>query len=700
MSREHPQSSGTPRLSILYSFPGIFGSPGVGWTAWNQVNELVESGHDVHLITTSVAKPVAGLASLRTTLTLAGRRVPHRLLGHLRSYSWHDWQTSHHVGRLSPDVIHVWPGSGLRTMTAAEVAGVPVVRECPNTHTEQAYEVVGREYAALGLTPSPGGSHTRDERRLAIERKEWDRATGLLVPSAPVAESFLARGIPADRLLRHRYGSTIQRTPRRSASDRPFTAVFLGRCEPRKGLHYALRAWRSAMSDIDGRFLIYGTFDPEYRAALSEDLEQPGVELRGFTDDPLSALEDGDVLLLPTVEEGSALVTYEAQAMGCVPLVSTAAGALLENDVHGLLHEPGDVNALASQIHRLATDPAELARLREAGIARADLSWRAASDALVAAYRKVLASPAESQPLTPDSISVAICTRDRPESLRVALQSIRENCEPLMEVIVVDSGSTTPEPEAVALAAGARYVRSDIPGLSIARNLALHTSDRPIIVYTDDDCCATPGWSEVLLRHFARPEVDVVTGYMRHHGHESVETSTSVYTRTAEGLDAGHGAIMAFRRERTIRLGGFDPTLGAGRRLAGAEDLDMFCRHLAAGGHIVHDPSCSVVHINTREGEDYAKLLLGYGLGLGALANKWVRLAPNTGRQIASIVLRRAVRQVVRPGTLDERRGRRALLRGILSGWASAARMRLVGPIFLDARPPKPVVLARADDLA
>ena len=30
------------------------------------------------------------------------------------------------------------------------------------------------------------------------------------------------------------------------------------------------------------------------------------------------------------VEEGSALVTYEAQVAGCVPLVSRAAGALLE----------------------------------------------------------------------------------------------------------------------------------------------------------------------------------------------------------------------------------------------------------------------------------------------------------------------------------------------------------------------------------
>ena len=72
--------------------------------------------------------------------------------------------------------------------------------------------------------------------------------------------------------------------------------------------------------------------------------------------------------------------------------------------------------------------------------------------------------------------------------------------------------------------------------------------------------------------------------------------------------DAGHGAIMAFRRERLVALGGFDPVLGAGRRLAGAEDLDMFCRILDDGAHIVYDPSCVVHHVHTRADDAYTVL--------------------------------------------------------------------------------------------
>ena len=64
---------GGERISILYSFPHALGAPGIGWTAWNQVNELVRAGHDVHLVAASIARPVHGLASVEH---VAGRCGP------------------------------------------------------------------------------------------------------------------------------------------------------------------------------------------------------------------------------------------------------------------------------------------------------------------------------------------------------------------------------------------------------------------------------------------------------------------------------------------------------------------------------------------------------------------------------------------------------------------------------------------------
>ena len=60
---------------------------------------------------------------------------------------------------------------------------------------------------------------------------------------------------------------------------------------------------------------------------------------------------------------------------------------MLDHDVHGLVHEPGDVATLTAQLDRLAVDPGALARLSSAAMAHApELSWAAASRSLVAAY--------------------------------------------------------------------------------------------------------------------------------------------------------------------------------------------------------------------------------------------------------------------------------------------------------------------------
>jgi glycosyltransferase involved in cell wall biosynthesis len=377
------------RISILYSFPHVFGAPGIGWTAWNQVNELVRAGHRVHLITASMSRPVDGLASLEMSLSLAGRRIPHRALGRDRALAWHDRVAARRVVGRQPDVVHVWPLGGVRTIAAAARLGIPSFREVPNTHTGNAYEVVARESARLGLTPRAGSSHAAHPVRLATEEREWATATALLVPSDAVAETFLARGFPPSRLRRHQYGCTPSAPISRPAPI-PLSgliAVFLGRVEPRKGLHTALDAWLASTASEHGKLLVFGAIDDEYRAVLAERLAHPSVELRGVTSAPMHELERADVLLLPSVEEGSALVTYEAQVAGAVPLVSTAAGAMLEHDVHGLLHEPGDVATLAAQLDRLDADPETLRRLRRGAMAHApELTWAAASRRLVEAY--------------------------------------------------------------------------------------------------------------------------------------------------------------------------------------------------------------------------------------------------------------------------------------------------------------------------
>lgn len=213
------------------------------------------------------------------------------------------------------------------------------------------------------------------------------------MPSNYARKEFLAEGFPSERLLQHRYGCDITLFSARSAGLRApgslFRAVFIGRGDSTKGLHVALEAWRLAALP-NAELLVAGSIQSEYGAALQDLLAMPTVKVLGFVTDIPGLLRTADVLVLPSWTEGSALVTLEAQASGCVPLVSAAAGALGRAGTDHLEHSVGSRTELAAQLATLASDPDLLATMSAQGTSQREfLSWDRAGEALLACYREV-----------------------------------------------------------------------------------------------------------------------------------------------------------------------------------------------------------------------------------------------------------------------------------------------------------------------
>jgi glycosyltransferase involved in cell wall biosynthesis len=385
-------------VRVLYSFPDGIGLPGIGTTAAEQVRGVAAAGADVVLFCTSVHMELPQNVRAVTTLSRGSLRVPHGAIGVERAYRYHDGRVAAAIRRdgAAYDVVHCWPKATIRTARAASGASIVCLREVPNTHTAYAFQVVAEERERLGLPPAAGHSHTFDERALEREEAEYAAADVLLVPSDYARRTFVERGVPAEKLLLHRYGyderqfHADRETPSQA---RPFTAIFVGRCEPRKGLHHALRAWFDSGASESGRFVICGSFEPDYRKLLDPMLDHPSVEIAGFVPDPAALMRESDVLLFPSIEEGSALVTYEAQACGCVLVVSEATGARCRHEIDGLIHAPGDVAALTAHLARVYRDRELLSRLRATSLGRIEeLTWTAAGAELARAYDGVLGS--------------------------------------------------------------------------------------------------------------------------------------------------------------------------------------------------------------------------------------------------------------------------------------------------------------------
>jgi len=191
----------------------------------------------------------------------------------------------------------------------------------------------------------------------------------------------------ADRVLVIRAGvDTAHFAPRVNGDRRPGSAagalriVCVGTLHEVKGQRHLVEACRLlAAGGVDVRCRLVG--DGEDRAMLEGAIAQAGlegrVELAGaLTRDQVAAeLAAADVLVAPSVptkqgrREGIPVVLMEAMSSGLPVVASRISGIpeLVEDGVSGLLAPPGDADALAAALRRLADDPELRGRLGAQG---------------------------------------------------------------------------------------------------------------------------------------------------------------------------------------------------------------------------------------------------------------------------------------------------------------------------------------------
>jgi L-malate glycosyltransferase len=157
--------------------------------------------------------------------------------------------------------------------------------------------------------------------------------------------------------------------------EHPLVGV-IARLQPEKGVANFLKAaTRVTPLFPEARFIIAG--DGPLRRELADLAEDLGLKSRvhflGFRSDASALMRFLDILVVPSLTEGSPLVTLEAMAAG-VPVVASAVGGIpdqMRHDKEGLLVSLDDTGALGDALLDLLRDPARARRLGEAGRRRA-----------------------------------------------------------------------------------------------------------------------------------------------------------------------------------------------------------------------------------------------------------------------------------------------------------------------------------------
>jgi glycosyltransferase involved in cell wall biosynthesis len=381
-------------MRILYSFPHKIGADRICYTAWQQVNRLVAAGVDVLAMPASLGRPLPVKAW--PTLARGKWRIPIKPLGKYRAFRLHDYIVARRLERLAReiDLVHVWPSGALETIKTAKRLGIPVVLERPNAHTRYAYETVRAECVRIGVQLHPSDEYNYRPEVLEREEEEFRLADALLCPSDFVVKTFREQRFDPAKLLRHAYGfdETIYHpdSHRRRVND-GLRMLFVGGCAVRKGVHFALEAWSRSPAQENGTFEIAGQFLPAYVEKLRPLLKHPSVKVLGHRNDVPELMRQSDILVLPTLEEGSPLVVAEGMASGCVPLVSEVCTEMCSHMQNSLIHSIGEVDTLSRHLTLLHEDRALLQRLRDACIAtRLQYTWTVATQKLVNAYQTAL----------------------------------------------------------------------------------------------------------------------------------------------------------------------------------------------------------------------------------------------------------------------------------------------------------------------
>jgi starch synthase len=210
-------------------------------------------------------------------------------------------------------------------------------------------------------------------RRTSVSSKIYEQADAIAVPSTAAARSFAAMGVSAQKVHVIPYGVRLENFyPTAEPAPRRFEVLFAGAAGLRKGVPYLLQAF-AALRHPHKRLRIAGAILPDLKAVL-ERLPREHVELLGVvSQDRLRDLMSvSHVLVLPSIEEGLALVQAQAMACGCPVICSTNTGGedLFTDGVEGFVVPIRDPAALADRMQQLADDPGLQETMRAAALQR------------------------------------------------------------------------------------------------------------------------------------------------------------------------------------------------------------------------------------------------------------------------------------------------------------------------------------------
>lgn len=230
-----------------------------------------------------------------------------------------------------------------------------------------------------------------------------------------------------------------------------------------------------------------------------------------------------------------------------------------------------------------------------------------------------------------EKFSVLICTYNRHELLKEALESlIEDTTEKPHEVIIVNGGDEKADQVINAFIGrhgiDLKLIKTINKNLAVSRNIGLSHCTGDFVAMTDDDAKVFSDWVTEMKRvHREHPEAGAVGGLVLGVNTESLVGKVADAITFPSWKEPRHvrtlpGVNISYKKETLKKIGFQDESLFRG------EDVDFNWRVLQTGQKIYYDPVIKVYHFHRPTLKGFLNQHYMYGRAYYLVRKKWPQM--------------------------------------------------------------------------
>ncbi|MDP2946840.1 MAG: glycosyltransferase family 4 protein, partial [Nanoarchaeota archaeon] len=352
-------------IDVVYVVASKLGTIGMGTAAYNAIKQLEHSelsykifcrGYNRKLELNNKNIISAGYLEY---LSLPLRFMEKKLHFKINPFGYINKKFGNFVLKNLPEckIYHTWPGISPESINKAKKEGAFLILEAANSHPMNSAKIMNDEYEKFGMN-----EYIVNIDKIKNDSDIYKNFDYIMCPSNFVFDSFLREGFRKEKLVLMPYGTDVKKFHPTSQSHSGIKFIFVGSIQLRKGIQYLFKAWEE-LNFKNAELIVVGRVWPDAKKIVDKYKNNSTIRFCGVDSNLKKYYSEADVFVFPSLEEGSALVNYEAMASG-IPIIATLnAGSVARDKKDGFIIPIRNTEKLKEKMRYFYNNPSEIQRM-------------------------------------------------------------------------------------------------------------------------------------------------------------------------------------------------------------------------------------------------------------------------------------------------------------------------------------------------